>query len=64
MAYLVQIENGGEICVDHESFAKYNKISKGLVKEVSQIKLSVNDAMAKFVELLLNEFESEDEEKE
>jgi len=26
--------------------------------------LSVNDAMAKFVELLLNEFESDDEEKE
>lgn len=60
---LVFIENGGEICVSHQSFAKYNKIGINLVHEIEKIKFSVNDAMDKFTELIYKEFESDEDDK-
>lgn len=48
----VQIENGGKVTVDLQSFAKFNNISTDLAKQVADRKVSVNQSMKEFVDIL------------
>lgn len=45
----VQIENGGNVTVDLQSFAKFNNISTDLAKQVADRKVGVNQSMKEFV---------------
>lgn len=48
----VQIENGGNVTVDLQSFAKFNNISTDLAKQVADRKVCVNQSMKEFVDIL------------
>jgi len=54
----ILIDNGGEIVVDLVSFSKFNKITIDEAKEVKKMceKISVKDAMLKFITLNSGEF--------